>query len=58
MKIISLKFTDNEIREIIYFLGRRYDRDRRSGIPKLCKLAIFHEIREQAKKDLEEANNG
>lgn len=56
MKIISLKFTDNEVREIIYFLGRRYERDRRSGIPKLCKLAILHEIREQANKDVEEFN--
>lgn len=30
-----------------------YKKDKRTGIGRLCKIAVFHEIQKQAKKDLE-----
>lgn len=51
MKTITLKFTDEQASNIGYFLRKKYKADKRTGLPKLCKIAIFREIREQANID-------
>jgi hypothetical protein len=57
MKTITLKFTDEQASNIGYFLRKKYNADKRTNLSKLCKVAVFHEIRKQANKDIEEFND-
>lgn len=57
MKTISMKFTDEQADNIGYFLRKKYKADKRTNLSKLCKVAVFHEIRKQANKDIEEFND-
>ena len=57
MKTITLKFTDTQAREIGYFLRKQYKKDKRTGLNRLCRFAVFREIREQANKDVKEFND-
>lgn len=55
MIMISIAFTDQQAKEIDYFLRKKYKKDKRTNLSKLCKIAVFHEIQIQAKKDIKEA---
>lgn len=44
MKTITLKFTDTQSRQIEYYLRRKYNRDKRTPLDRLCKVAIFRAV--------------
>lgn len=54
METIEIKVTDKNARLIRYFLGRKYNKDKRTSLRKLCNIAIAREVRQQAEKDVED----
>jgi len=55
MQTVTLEFTNDDARYIMYALRKRYGRDGRATIRGLCDLAIRTEIAAQARVDLDEA---
>ena len=51
MRRIELKFTDDNLQQIAYFLGNRYGR--RKGIERRMKCAMWEIVAEEAKKVIE-----
>lgn len=40
MEIVEIKVTDKNDRLIRYFLGRKYNKDKRTSLSKLCNIAF------------------
>jgi hypothetical protein len=55
MKTVTLRFTDDDARYALYALRMRYNRDGRTGLAKLCKMAVIMEVGAEAERDLAEA---
>ena len=55
MKTVTLKFTDGDARYALYALRKRYGRDKRTNLSKLCEMAIRTEVAALARQDLADA---
>ena len=55
MKTVTLKFKDDEARYALYALRKLYNRDGRTGLAKLCRMAVTMEVGIVAEKDMVEA---
>ena len=54
MQKITLEFTNDDARSIAYFLRKRYSTDARTGLKRLCGIAVRQEVAQQAQKELDE----
>lgn len=52
MKTVELKFTDKQVREYDYFLGKKFGKRK---FENKIKLAIMEAVSSQARKEAEEA---
>jgi len=50
-----MQSTNEQYRNISWYLRKRYDRDGRTSFAQLCQIAIFTEVRAQASLELAEA---
>lgn len=48
MKTVTIEFTDEQARQITWMLRRRYERDGRTPLGRLCRTAILQEAADQA----------
>lgn len=55
MQAVTLKFSNDDARYLMYALRKRYGKDKRATIRGLCDIAVRTEIAAQAKEDLAEA---
>lgn len=46
------EFTNTGARNVEYFLRRKYKKDKRTSLKKLCLIAVLREVREQANADV------
>lgn len=55
MKTVTLKFTNDDARYILYALRKRYGKDKRATLRGLCDIAVRTETAALAREDLAEA---
>lgn len=55
MKTVTLEFTNDDARYALYALRKRYGRDKRTQLSKLCEMAVRTEVAALAHQDLAEA---
>lgn len=55
MQTVTLEFTNDDARYLMYALRKRYGKDKRATMRGLCDVAIHTEIAAQAREDLAEA---
>ena len=51
MKIVILKFTNDDARYILYLLRKRYGKDGHTGLSKLCKTVVLARVAALARQD-------
>lgn len=52
MKWVNIVFSDDEERQIGYYLRKRYRKNKRTNMNSLCKIAILTEMANSAKNEL------
>lgn len=50
---IILEFTNTDANSIAYFLRKRYGKDKRTDLKKLCEIAVRKEVAVQAKHEVD-----
>lgn len=55
MRTIKISISNETARRWEYLLRKLYQKDKRTSLDRLCKIAVFYEVAEAAKIELEKA---